>query len=236
MDAVCANDNVGGSGSAVVESHFDTVPILGQSDTSMVKMKHAVWHCRGKNVEQFGSMEMIIGGAEVTLAGPGQRLMGDHVPVGPPADHGRVRSHSESAQRLLKSEPMEDSSCIGTYLDAGANLAQFGGLFEELNLEAGALKRQRSHEATYPSANHYDSHVSEHLPFVRIALCSAVPESLSYEGFRSKAFRLQPRRLTRPGRKREATATGGKTRFISFTSDPSLGTAFLRSSCGWLSV
>jgi hypothetical protein len=169
MDAVCANNNIGVGGRAVVESHFDMVPVLGQSNASMVKMKHAVWHYRGKNVEQFGSMEMIIGGAEVTLAGTGQGLMSDHVPVGPAADHGRVRSHSESAQGLLKSEPMEDSSCIGTYLDAGADLAQFGGLFEELNLEAGALKRQRGHEAAYPSANHDDSHLREHLRFVRIA-------------------------------------------------------------------
>jgi hypothetical protein len=60
VDAVGANDNVGIGGRAVVELHFDTVPVLDQSDASMVKMKHAVRHCRGKNVEQFGAMEVII--------------------------------------------------------------------------------------------------------------------------------------------------------------------------------
>jgi hypothetical protein len=58
------------------------------------------------------------------------------MPVGPAADDDGARSHSEAAQRLLKSEPMEDSRSIGTYLDASADLAQFGGLFEQLNLEA----------------------------------------------------------------------------------------------------
>jgi hypothetical protein len=60
MDPVCANHNIGVGGRAVVELHFDTVPVLDQSDASMVKMKHAVRHCRGKNVEQFGAMEVII--------------------------------------------------------------------------------------------------------------------------------------------------------------------------------
>jgi hypothetical protein len=35
-------------------------------------------------------------------------------------------------------------------LDAGADLAQFGGLFEHLNLEAGASKRQRRREPADP--------------------------------------------------------------------------------------
>src|SRR5579864_9212141 len=108
MDPVCANHNVGVGGRAVMELHFDTVPVLGQSDASMVKMKHAVRHCRGKNVEQLGAMEVIVRGAEVTLAGASQGLVGDNAPVVPAADDGRARPHSETAQRLLKSEPMEN--------------------------------------------------------------------------------------------------------------------------------
>jgi hypothetical protein len=68
MDPVCANHNVGVGGRAVVELHFDAVSALGQSDAPMVKMKHAARHCRGKNDEQFGAMEVIIRGAEVSLA------------------------------------------------------------------------------------------------------------------------------------------------------------------------
>lgn len=68
MDPVCANHNVGVGGRAAVELHFDAVSALGQSDAPMVKMKHAARHCRGKNVEQFGAMEVIIRGAEVSLA------------------------------------------------------------------------------------------------------------------------------------------------------------------------
>jgi hypothetical protein len=67
-----------------MELHFDTIPVLGQSDASMIKMKHAVQHRRGKYVEQFGAMEVIIGRAEVTLAGVGQGLASDHAPSGFP--------------------------------------------------------------------------------------------------------------------------------------------------------
>src|ERR1700738_1216769 len=120
-----ATHAVGCGGAPALQLHCDAVSALGQSDAPMVKMKHAARHCRGKNVEQFGAMEVIIGGAEVSLAGVGQGLPSDHAPVVPRANDGRARPHSEEAQRLLKSEPMENSRRIGTYLDAGADLAQF---------------------------------------------------------------------------------------------------------------
>jgi hypothetical protein len=109
-------------------------------------------------------MEVIIGGAEVTLAGVGQGLASDHTPVVPAADDSRARPHSEEAQRFLKSESMEDSRSIGTYLDAGTDLAQFRGLFQHLNLEARAPKRQRGREAADPGSDHNDSHVRDLFP------------------------------------------------------------------------
>src|SRR5271154_4273803 len=69
VDAVSAHHDVGVSRRAVMELHFYSVPPLSQSDASVVKMKHAVWHRRGKHVEQLGTMKVIVGGAEVTLAG-----------------------------------------------------------------------------------------------------------------------------------------------------------------------
>jgi hypothetical protein len=96
-------------------------------------------------------MEVIVRGAEVTLAGAGQGLANDHMPVGPAVDDDRARSHSETAQRLLKSESTEDPRSVGTYLDASADLAQYGSLLEQLNLEAGAPKRQRGREAADPA-------------------------------------------------------------------------------------
>jgi hypothetical protein len=59
---------------------------------------------------------------------------------------------------------MENSRRIGTYLDAGADLAQFRGLFEHLNLEARAPKRQRGREAADPGSDHNDSHVRDLFP------------------------------------------------------------------------
>ena len=50
----------------------------------------------------------------------------------------RARAHSEAAQWLLEAKSMEDPRRVGTYLHARANLAQFGGLLEHLDLEAGA--------------------------------------------------------------------------------------------------
>ena len=88
-------------------------------------------------------MEVVVGRAEVALACVGERLAGELAPVVPSADDDRVWSYSNAAHRLLESEPIEDSRRVGTYLDAGADLAQFGGLLEHLNLEPSASKRQR---------------------------------------------------------------------------------------------
>jgi hypothetical protein len=58
MDAIRTNHNVGVGGRAVMEFHLDTVPMLGQRDASMVQLKHTVRHCRGKDIQQFGAMEV----------------------------------------------------------------------------------------------------------------------------------------------------------------------------------
>ena len=104
-------------------------------------------------------MEVIVRRAEVTLACVGQRLASEFATVVPSADDDRVGPHSEAAHRLLESESMEDSRRVGTYLDAGADLAQLGGLFEHANIEASASKRQRRREPADSGADHDDSHV-----------------------------------------------------------------------------
>ncbi len=103
-------------------------------------------------------MEVVVRRAEVTLACVGQRLSRKLAPVVPSADDNRMRPHSHAAHRLLESESMKDSRRVGTYLDAGADLAQFGGLFEDLNIEASASKRQRGREPADPGADYDDSH------------------------------------------------------------------------------
>jgi hypothetical protein len=124
-----------------MELHLNPVPVLGHSDASMIEMKHAVRQGRGEKVEKLGAMEVIIGSTEITLACLGQRLSSELAPVVPAAEDYSLRSHSEAAHRFLESEPLHDSRRVGAYLDTGANLAQFGGLFEHLNLEARAPKR-----------------------------------------------------------------------------------------------
>src|SRR5580658_4647529 len=103
-------------------------------------------------------MEVVVRCPEVTLACAGQRLSSELAPVVPSADDDRVRPHSHAPHRLLQSESMEDSRRVGAYLDAGANLAQLGGLFEHLNVEASASKRQRGCQAADPCSDHYNSH------------------------------------------------------------------------------
>ena len=103
-------------------------------------------------------MEVVVRRAEVTLACVGQRLSRKLAPVVPSADDGRVRPNSHAAHRLLESESIEDARRVGTYLDAGADLAQFGGLFEHPNIEAGASKRQRCREPANPGADDDYSH------------------------------------------------------------------------------
>src|ERR1700732_861445 len=106
-------------------------------------------------------MEMIIRSAEITFAGVGQRLARYLASVVPAADDNRERPYSEAVQPRLQSEPMEDSRRVWTYLDARANLAQFGGWFEYLNLEAGATECQRRGEATDPCSDHDDAHCQD---------------------------------------------------------------------------
>ena len=72
-----------------------------------------------------------------------------------------------AAQRFRESEPMEDSRRIGTYLDTGANLAQFRGLFEHANIKPSASKRQRCREPANPGTDDYDSHVRAPLTSAR---------------------------------------------------------------------
>ena len=112
-------------------------------------------------------MEIIVGRAEVTLACVGQRLAGEFAPVVPSADEDRARPNSHAAHRLFESEPMEDSRRVGTYLDTGADLAQFRGLFEHANIEPSASKRQRCGKAADPGADDYDSHVRAPLTSAR---------------------------------------------------------------------
>jgi hypothetical protein len=142
-----------------LELHLDAIRTLGQADASMVKMKDAVGHRRGENVEQFGAMEIVIWRAEVSLACVGQGLARDYAAVVPAVDDDRARAHSEAAERLLESESMEDSRRVRTYLDAGADFAEFGGLFEDLNFKARASKRQCGGESPDPGADYDDSHV-----------------------------------------------------------------------------
>jgi hypothetical protein len=158
VDTVRTDHNIGVSGLTVMELHLDAIRMLGQSDASIVKMKDTVRHRRRKNVEQFGAMEIVIGGAEVSLARVGQRLAREHASVIPAVDDDRARTHSEATERLLESESIEDSRRVRTYLDAGADLTQFGGLLEDLDLKARPRKRQRSREAADPGSDYNDSH------------------------------------------------------------------------------
>jgi hypothetical protein len=134
--AVCAYHNVSLDGVAIMEMHLDAVFVLGQSDASMVKMKHPGWNGRRKNVKQIGAMEVIVGGAEVTLACVGQRLASKFTPVVPAPEHDRVRPHSFAAKCVAESEPMKDSRRVGADLYAGADFTQIGGLFKYLNIGA----------------------------------------------------------------------------------------------------
>ena len=110
-------------------------------------------------------MEVVVRRAEVALAYVGQRLPREFATVVPSADEDRTRPDSHAAHRLFESEPIENSRRVGTYLDPGADLAQFGGLLEYLNLEPSASKRQRGCEAADPGADYYDSHVRAPLRF-----------------------------------------------------------------------
>ena len=104
-------------------------------------------------------MEVVVGRAEVALACVGKRLPSELAPIVPSTDDDRVWTHSHAAHRILEAQPIEDSRRVGTYLDAGADLAQFSGLLEHVNIETSASKRQRGGKAANPGADDNYSHV-----------------------------------------------------------------------------
>src|SRR5260221_8147956 len=108
-------------------------------------------------------MEVIVGRAEVALACIGQRLPRKLEPVVPSANNYRGRAYARATHRLFESEAIEDSRRVGTYLDAGADLAQFCSLLEYLNVEASAAKGQSGGKTADPGADDYDSHVQPRL-------------------------------------------------------------------------
>jgi hypothetical protein len=124
----------------------------------MVKMNHVRRNRGGEKIEQFSAMEVIIGRAEVALARVCQRLSRKLASVVPSAEDYGVRPHSHAAHRVLESEAMEDSRRVGAYLDARANLAQFGGLLENANIEPGTSQRQRRRQPADPCSDYDDSH------------------------------------------------------------------------------
>src|SRR5271156_419166 len=103
-------------------------------------------------------MEVIVGGAEIVFAFVGQRLSGEFAPVIPSTDDDCLRPHAEAAHRLFESEALQDSRCVGAYLDAGADLAEVACLFEDLHVVAGALEGKRGGEAADSCSDYYDSH------------------------------------------------------------------------------
>ena len=106
-------------------------------------------------------MEIVVRRAEVALACIRQGLTSKLAPVVPSAQDNSSWPHSKTAHRIFESESMEDSRRVGADLDSRADLAQFGGLLEDLNLEASAAHRQCRREAADPCADDYDSHLCD---------------------------------------------------------------------------
>jgi hypothetical protein len=106
---------------------------------------------------------MIVGRAKVSLAYIRQELAREHAAVVPSMDLDRHRPHRDLAQRFGESEPMQYTSAVGAYLDARPDLAQFGRLFEHLNIDARPPERQRRRESSDSRADYDDSHASVRL-------------------------------------------------------------------------
>src|ERR1700737_3711774 len=108
---------------------------------------------------------MVVGRAEVSFAYIGQELAREHPAVVPSVNLDRPRPPPNLAKRFRKSEPMQYAGTVGAYLDARPDLAQFGRLFEHLNIDARPAERQRRRESSDSRADHNDSHVFCCLPF-----------------------------------------------------------------------
>jgi hypothetical protein len=120
-----------------VEFHFDfiiLIVVLDETNASMIEMKHIIWQRGDEDLEQVGAMKMVVRRAEVLFAKVGQGLTGEEAAIVPSMDLNRERTHSDSAKRVGEAEPMQDAVGVGANLNAGADLAELGRLFENRNL------------------------------------------------------------------------------------------------------
>src|ERR1051326_817793 len=197
MNAVGANQDVGGNARAVVEPGLDMVAVVAERQEAMPEMDVLGRKPRGDHVQQIGAMDRDMRRAVEFFALRIERrtLQGAAVV---PATLMRARGANALAQQpLAEAKADQHTGRVRPPIDAAADMGQRRRLLVKIRLEPGLAQRQRGGEA--PNAATDDRY-----PKWRSAHARGVMLSPSRRSARPRSARQRRNRSTPPDRKRKS--------------------------------
>ncbi len=156
MDAVGADQHVGGDARAVVEPGLDAVAPVGEADQAVAEMDALGREARGDDREQVGAVHGQVRRAVELLAARVERRPLQRAAVLPAPLMGAERPHGLAVERRAEAEPIEDPRRVRPHVDAAADLGQLRRLLVDVDVEAGLAQRHGGREAADAGADDGD--------------------------------------------------------------------------------
>jgi hypothetical protein len=136
MDAVGADQDVARDNPAVGERHDHPVPVLLEALDARIQMDAGVTEGVDQNVEQVGSVNLVVGRAEMCLCLLAERGPEDALAGVPGTVVSPLRVDGDARQRLAQPQGPEYPGRIRTELDPGSDLPKGVSLLEQLGVDA----------------------------------------------------------------------------------------------------
>jgi hypothetical protein len=120
-------------------------------------------HAVEQRLMHVGAMDHRVGVAEAGTERVAERNLGDRAGVGRVQHHHAVVEDGAAARLLADAERVEGGEGVRRELDAGADLADLGGLLEHLDREAAPRQGERGGEAADAAAGDEDGPLGAHV-------------------------------------------------------------------------
>src|SRR5262245_55708974 len=156
MDAVGADQDVGGDASVVLEPGLDAVALVGEADEPVTEVDARRREARGDDREQVRAVNGQVRRAVELFAERVERRPLQRAAVLPAALVSTDRPHGLAVERVAEAEPIENPRGVRPHVDATADLGELGGLLVDLDVEAGPMKRDGGGEAADPGPDDGD--------------------------------------------------------------------------------
>ena len=126
-----------------------------------------------QHVEQFGAMRRVVGRAEMRFGLLAERRVVEALAGVPAAIVAAFRIGRDFPQRFAEAELEQDARGVGGHLNAGADLAERGGLLVELHIDAALAQRQHRGDAADAAADNENLQTGHGLSVLR-GTCRAI--------------------------------------------------------------